>query len=96
MLGDATDDMKNYEIALELTNNKSARAWRAMGVANFYKKNYELAVEQLKNSLERSPFQPGTQLQLGYAAMQIEAWDVAAQAYRDYCCSETDVSLAKG
>ncbi|XP_059087002.1 tetratricopeptide repeat protein 27-like isoform X2 [Tigriopus californicus] len=90
MLGDATDDLAHYRRALAMTNDRSARAWRSMGIYYYYHKDYPQAVECLSQSIEVSPFQPHILLRLGYAAMEIENWTVAASAYREYCRFEVD------
>ena len=92
MLGDATDDPANYEKAIELSNERSGRALRSLGSYYYQKKEYEKAVEYFGKSLALNSFQLKTLLRHGYAAMQIKAWDVAAQSYRNYCIYESDVS----
>ena len=92
MLGDATDDITHYEKALELSDNKSARAYRSLGLYFYYRQNYEKTVEYLQKSLDLNSFQMHSLLRLGYAAMQIENWAVGADAYRKYCAYESDVS----
>jgi len=90
MLGDATDDPKNYEKAIELSNGKSVRAYRSLGGYYYERKDYEKTVEYLGKSLELNTFQLKTMLRHGYSALQLEKWDVAAQSYRNYCvhCSD--------
>lgn len=92
MLGDATDELEHYRKALAMTDERSARAWRSLGIYYYYHKDYPQAVECMSKSIEVSPFQPNILLRLGYAAMEIENWTVAASAYREYCRFEVDVS----
>jgi len=89
-LGDATDDIQHYHKALELSNNKSARALKSLGLHAYFNKNYTEAMEWFRKSLTCSRFQLDVLLRLGYAAMEIEAWADGAQAYRDYCSLESD------
>ena len=92
MLGDATDDARYYQKAVELSNFKSSRAFRSLGTYHFQRKNYEKAVENLGKSLELNSFQPKILLRNAFSAMETEKWDVAAQSYRSYCTYESDVS----
>eukprot|EP00088_Acartia_fossae_P026627 TRINITY_DN2746_c0_g1_i1.p1 TRINITY_DN2746_c0_g1~~TRINITY_DN2746_c0_g1_i1.p1 ORF type:complete len:795 (+),score=158.23 TRINITY_DN2746_c0_g1_i1:68-2452(+) len=89
-LGDATDDIKCYEKALELSKNKSARANKSLGLYYYYRKEYSASIEHFQRSLDCSRFQLDVMLRLGFAAMECEQWGVAAQAYRDYCSLESD------
>ena len=93
MLGDANDDPANYQKAIELSGGRSARAFRSLGTYYFHRKNYEKAVEYLGKSLELNSFHLKTLLRHGFAAMEIKAWDIAANSYRNYCSYETDVSM---
>lgn len=93
MLGDATDDPEHYLKAIEMSNGRSARAYRSLGNFYYQRKDYEKTVEYLEKSLELNSFQLGTLLRNGYAAMQIKAWDKAARSYRNYCVYESDVSI---
>ena len=92
MLGDATDEPLNYEKAIELSKGKSARAYRSLGGYYYERKDYEKTVEYLGKSLKLNSFQLKTMLRHGYAAMQVEKWDEAAQSYRTYCIHCSDVS----
>lgn len=93
MLGDATDDPQYYEKAIVVSESRSARAYRSMGTYHFQRKDYEKAVENYAKSISLNSFQPNILLRLGYSAMQVKAWDVAAQSYRNYCVYESDVSI---
>jgi len=90
LMGDATDNVECYHKALELSGNKSARAFRCLGLHHYYKKEYQVCIPHLEQSLERSSFQLDVLLRLGYAAMQVLEWEVAARAYRKYCAIEQD------
>ena len=92
MLGDATDDPKNYEKAIELSKGKNARAYRSLGDYYYERKDYENTVTYLGKALELNTFQLKTMLRHGYSAIQLEKWDIAAQSYRNYCVHCSDVS----
>ena len=90
MLGDATDEEKFYLRALELSSNKSSRAFKALGMKAYYNKDYHKAVDLFSNSVDCNRFQPDVLLRLGYASLEIENWEVAAKTYRMYCNYEPD------
>ena len=92
MLGDATDDPDYYQKAIEMSNGRSARAFRSVGTYYFNRKDFERAEENYCKSLELNSFQLKILLRHGYSAMQIKAWDRAAKSYRSYCSYESDVS----
>merc|ERR1711936_87271 len=90
LLGDATDDLDCYYKALELSKDKSARAYRSIGFHYYAHKDYATCVQYFEKSLERSSFQPITVLRLAYAAMELENWELGAKSYRSYCAMEQD------
>ena len=92
MLGDATDDPDHYQKAIEISNSRSARAFRSVGTYYFNRKDYEKAEENYCKSLALNSFQLKILLRHGFSAMQIKAWDRAAKSYRSYCSYESDVS----
>ena len=93
MLGDATDNPDHYLRAIELSNKRSARAFRSLGTYHFARKDFEKAEENYHKSLQLNSFQLKILLRHGYSAMQIKTWDRAAQSYRNYCSYESDVRL---
>merc|ERR1719450_932986 len=90
LLGDATDDVQCYHKALEISNNKSARAYRSLGLQHYFKKEYKQSIPLFEKSLELSSFQPLLILRLAFSSMEIENWDLAAKSYRNYCSFEMD------
>lgn len=82
LLGDATDDISCYETAWNFSNQKSGRAQRHWGNHYFAKKEYEEAIPHLQKSVEINSLQEAVWLRLGYAALQVENWELAANAYR--------------
>ncbi|XP_054014980.1 tetratricopeptide repeat protein 27 [Hylaeus anthracinus] len=88
LLGDATDDPNHYETAWKLSNEKSSRAQRHWGLFYFSKKNYKEAIPHLKLSVELNNIQENIWIRLGFAALEIEDWKLAATAYKRYCALE--------
>lgn len=84
LLGDATDDKSYYEKAWELSNHRSGRAHRHLGCYYFAKKQYEEAIPYLEHSLVINSLQENVWARLGYAALSLERWELAAKAYRQY------------
>ena len=88
LLGDANDDLQCYHKALELSQDRSARALRSIGFHYYSRKEYTTCISWFERSLERSSMQPITLLRVSYAAMELEDWERAARAYRAYCAIE--------
>uniref|UniRef100_A0A336LPI7 CSON009959 protein n=1 Tax=Culicoides sonorensis TaxID=179676 RepID=A0A336LPI7_CULSO len=84
LLGDATDDISCYEKAWIFSEQKSGRAQRHWGNYYFSKKEYENAIPHLQKTLEINSLQEVQWLRLGYAALSLENWELAATAYRRY------------
>ncbi|XP_055532182.1 tetratricopeptide repeat protein 27 [Wyeomyia smithii] len=89
LLGDATDDTNYYRTAWELSRETSARAQRHWGNFYFAKKQYSEAIPHLQKSIEINCLQGTTLLRLGFAALQLEQWEVAAKFYRLYTSLES-------
>ncbi|KAG5315713.1 TTC27 protein, partial [Acromyrmex insinuator] len=88
LLGDATGDVSHYEVAWKLSDEKSSRVQKHWGLYYFAKKNYVEAIPHLKLSVELNNIQEDVWFRLGYAALQIEDWKLAAMAYKRYCSLE--------
>lgn len=88
LLGDATDDITWYEKAWEFSNERSGRAQRCLGCYYFAQKQYEKAIPYLEKSLTINSLQENAWARLGYAAMALERWELAAHAYRRYTSIE--------
>lgn len=88
LLGDATDDPQHYERAWELSKQRSGRAQRHWGSWHFARKDYAAAIPHLQRSLALNSLQEITWARLGYAALQLENWELAAEAYRRYTTIE--------
>ncbi|KAI4491339.1 hypothetical protein M0802_010272 [Mischocyttarus mexicanus] len=88
LLGDATGDVKHYETAWKLSEEKSSRVQKHWGFFYFTQKDYAQAIPHLKLSVELNNIQENVWLRLGYAGLQTENWKLAAMAYRRYCALE--------
>lgn len=88
MLGDATNDPTCYERAWELSAHRSGRAQRHWGLYFYDKKDYSAAIPHLQRSLALNSLQENVLLRLGYAALMLDNWSVAADAYRRYTAIE--------
>lgn len=84
LLGDALDDKTWYERAWEFSKERSGRAQRHLGCYYFAKKQYEQAIGHLEKSIEINSLQETVWARLGYSALQLERWELAAKAYRHY------------
>lgn len=84
LLGDATDDVACYEQAWQLSGCRSARAQRHWGNHLFARKMFQESIPHLEKSLEINSLQEVTWLRLGYAALEMENWALAAKAYNRY------------
>lgn len=84
LLGDATDDCTYYEKAWEFSGKRSGRAQRHWGYHYFAHKNYPKAIQHLQISIDINSLQEMVWTRLGYAALAIENWELAANAYRRY------------
>jgi tetratricopeptide (TPR) repeat protein len=90
-LGDASDNLDCYYKALAISrHNKNARAFKSLGLHHYYAKNYAAAVDYFEQSLAVSRFQLDVWLRLGFAALELENWELGARAYRAYTGLESD------
>ena len=67
LLGDATDDLECYHTALKLSNNKSARAYRSLGLHHYFSKEYKECIPLFEKSLDLSSCQPLLILRLAFS-----------------------------
>lgn len=84
LLGDATDDITCYEKAWEFSKNRSGLAQKHWGMYYFGKNDYENAIPHLQKSLDINSLQENLWLRLGYAALSLEKYELAASAYLRY------------
>ena len=57
LLGDATDDLQCYEKALELSKDRSARAFRSIGFHHYSRKDWKTCIPFFEKSLACSSMQ---------------------------------------
>lgn len=81
MLGDATDDVSCYERAWEFSKMKSGVAQRHWGNYFYFKQDYENAIPHFQKSVEINSIQEIIWLRLGYSALSLEKYELAASAY---------------
>lgn len=84
LLGDATDDITCYEKAWEFSKHRSGLAQRHWGSYFFAKHEYEKAIPHLQKSLELNSLQENIWLRLGFAALDLEKYELSASAYIRY------------
>ncbi|XP_046384414.1 tetratricopeptide repeat protein 27 [Ischnura elegans] len=90
LLGDAKGDVSCYEKAWELSGHKSARAQRHWGLHYYFKAKYAEAIPYMKQSLDINSLQLLLWSRLGFSALSVENWELAASAYRRYCSLDTE------
>lgn len=84
LLGDATDEISYYEKAWVFSKYRSGLAQRHWGNFYFAKHEYENAIPHLQKSLEINSLQEHIWLRLGYAALDLEKYELASKAYIRY------------
>lgn len=80
-LGDLTLNVEYYQRAWEVSKHRSAKAQSSMGMLYFVRNQFDKAAEALKISVDILPLQVDPWFALGYCAMQIENYQLSAQAY---------------
>ncbi|XP_054712172.1 tetratricopeptide repeat protein 27-like [Uloborus diversus] len=90
LMGDVTENPNNYLKAWDLSEHKSARAQRSLGYYYFKNKNYKESITHFEKTLELNHLQLTVWFSLGYAATQIEDFELAAKAYRQVVTLDTD------
>ncbi|XP_053953495.1 tetratricopeptide repeat protein 27 [Anastrepha ludens] len=84
LLGDATDDPNCYATAWEFSKHTSGRAQAHWGTYYFRKAEYAEAIPHLEKSVDINSLQEKIWLRLGFAAIQLERWELAVHAYITY------------
>ena len=84
LLGNATDDISCYEKAWEFSKQRSGLAQKHWGIFFFNKKEYEAAIPHLQKSVEINSLQEEIWFRLGYAALELEKYEIAVSAYIRY------------
>lgn len=84
LLGDATDDVSFYEKAWNFSKQRSGLAQKHFGMYYFGRNDFEKAIPHLQKSLEINSLQENLWLRLGYAALSLEKYELASNAYIRY------------
>ncbi|KAK0420485.1 hypothetical protein QR680_014712 [Steinernema hermaphroditum] len=80
-LGDITDNSEYYEKAIEISNDRCAKARKSYGMQQLLRKKYNEASEHFKRCVEIQPIQVGVWYNLGYTYYQQERFADAAPAF---------------
>ncbi|XP_062501090.1 tetratricopeptide repeat protein 27-like isoform X2 [Corticium candelabrum] len=81
-LGDATLDPVHYERAWEVSNHRSARAQRSLGLHYLRRKLYKECISSFQKTLALNTLQGGVWFSLGCAALQTCDLELAIRAFR--------------
>ncbi|VDM00669.1 unnamed protein product [Schistocephalus solidus] len=93
-LGDVTKDPAHYEKAWELSNHKSARAMKSLGLRSLtVEKDPSKAAEYLEKSLLINRFQIDLWFTLGCCYLQLKNFPKAETAFRTCVSLEPDVAF---
>lgn len=87
-LGEVTRNTQYYEKAIEISNGKSAKAYRMIAKHQFSREEYVKSIENFEKSLQINYMQYDAWFMLGNAAFRAEKWDIAAKAFRQ--CTNLD------
>uniref|UniRef100_A0AAF5PQ46 TPR_REGION domain-containing protein n=2 Tax=Wuchereria bancrofti TaxID=6293 RepID=A0AAF5PQ46_WUCBA len=83
LLGDILHEPTAYEKAIEVSNGRSFRAHRSLGLLMLHRKHYCISYRHLKRSLELQPISSFGWFNFGCCAWKLEKWEEAAKAYRE-------------
>lgn len=90
LMGDATDDVECYWKAWEISGRRSGRAQRCLGNFYYVRHDYQSAIEYFEKSVEINSLQFPVWQRLAYCALQTEAWEKCAAAYKRCSILEPD------
>ncbi|VDO37824.1 unnamed protein product, partial [Onchocerca flexuosa] len=83
LLGDILHEPSAYEKAIEVSDGRSFRAHRSLGMLMLQRKHYDISYQHLKRSLELQPINSFAWFNFGCCAWKLEKWEEAAKAYRE-------------
>ena len=89
-LGDITKNKTYYEKALEVSNNKYATAFIALGRYYFEHNELKLSSEMLEKGLDLKPLMPGVWFLLGTISMRTKDWGTALKAFSEVVQQEPE------
>ncbi|KAG9291160.1 hypothetical protein G9A89_013032 [Geosiphon pyriformis] len=81
ILGDIEKDPKHWEYAWEISNYRFARAMRSLGSHWFQQQQYQKSIDCYKKALQINPLFENSWFIQGCAAMRIDDWDIAINAF---------------
>jgi tetratricopeptide (TPR) repeat protein len=83
LLGDLepANAIEHYEKAWQISNDTSGRAMRSLGGCYFARAEYRKAIDCLKKAVEIHPLLTKSWFILGCAAMRVEEWEEARNAF---------------
>ncbi|CAG8443509.1 151_t:CDS:1 [Cetraspora pellucida] len=81
LLGDVEKNPKHWEHAWDISGSRYGRAMRSLGAYWFKQKEYRRSIECYTKALTVNPIFEKAWFVQGCAAMHVEEWDVAQQAF---------------
>lgn len=81
ILGDLTQDPSHWTHAWEISGDRYARAMRSLAAYNYKKQNFQECVICYQNALAINSLFENSWFAMGCAAMQLEQWEVALNAF---------------
>lgn len=89
-LGDINQQESYYEKAIEVSNDRNAKAHKALGHMLLMRNQYEKAWTHLKRSVELQPVQFGVWFNVGHCSWKLERYESAISSYHRCVCLEPD------
>ncbi|GAM27901.1 hypothetical protein SAMD00019534_110770 [Acytostelium subglobosum LB1] len=96
MLGDVLDDPQHYITGWELSRKRYSRAQRSLGHYYIQRAKWAEAIECYEVALSINPLFPSSWFSCGCAAMRIEKWDAATNAFSRCISLEPEEGEAYG
>ncbi|CAG8717496.1 11891_t:CDS:1 [Acaulospora morrowiae] len=94
LLGDIEKNPKHWEDAWEMSGHRYGRAMRSLGLYWYKQKDYHKSIECYGKALKINPIFENSWFIQGCAAMHVEDWETAAQAFTRVISINTDNSEA--
>ncbi|KAL2919891.1 hypothetical protein HK105_200808 [Polyrhizophydium stewartii] len=94
ILGDVRGEIEHYELAWEYSGRRFARAMRSLGAHYFKKEDMQRSLECYQLALAINPLFENSWFVMGCAALRVENFDVAEQAFARVTVLDPDNSEA--
>ncbi|CAG8509564.1 1080_t:CDS:1, partial [Scutellospora calospora] len=94
LLGDVEKNPKRWEHAWDISGNHYGRAMRSLGAHWFRQKEFRKSIECYTKALNVNPIFERAWFVQGCAAMHVEEWDIALQAFSRVIALDPDNSEA--